>query len=179
MTMDKTETRKYIKDVVNNLISTELTYANSRFGVNFHNMHEAYSVIREEVEEADIDISELHIDFNTLWKCVKGDDDEMKLLYLILGKKQAFDAIIELIQVCAMFTKAIDSQELIMGEEAMKKFIAIYEKTDLFKHPAIELMSRLSTQLSTENQSTTRQQPVNEPTNTHTHNPTNQPETEE
>jgi len=95
---------------INQLIADELNRANEMYP-DFHSYHEAYGVLKEEIEEADHDMEYVKIHLNNVWAYTKCNDQGKALMHIGCCKERARNAIYELIQVCAMCDKAVLSLE--------------------------------------------------------------------
>ena len=92
---------------IQELAAIELDEANSKYP-QFHSPHEAYGVIKEEVEEAMHEVERLQKHLNQYWHDVKGDIPGEYIIGLM--KIDAIEAARELIQVVAMCDKALKMQ---------------------------------------------------------------------
>ena len=93
------------------LITEELTRANEKFPL-FASNHEAYAVILEEHEEVFEDLVEFDKNFELLWEAVRHNYKDYEVIdclkHMLFNAK---NAACEIIQLCAMCQKAIDSEE--------------------------------------------------------------------
>lgn len=96
---------KFIEDMVQN----ELKEANKLHSM-FSSDHEAYAVIKEEVEEAAFEFDSVSNYLSILWSKVARDQPNKKRIYDEM-KKASIRAIQEAVQVAAMCDKAIASIE--------------------------------------------------------------------
>jgi hypothetical protein len=97
-----------VKDDVIKLVSKELKSANEKFPL-FSSPHEGYAVIKEEVEEAQDNMSWCIEKLGCIWEDIKHNDNaEIESNWL---KEFAIDGACELIQVAAMAQKFMDSQD--------------------------------------------------------------------
>lgn len=94
---------------VEEMIQQELKEANKSHPM-FHSDHEAYAVIKEEIEEASFEFVSLENYLGNLWHKVVEDEPNKKRIYDEM-KKASIRAIQEAIQVAAMCDKAIASIE--------------------------------------------------------------------
>lgn len=89
-------------------IEAELTSANEKHPP-FASLHEAYAVIKEELEEAEYELGEACDSLEGAWECIKQDNAEDALKHLgwlgIHAKRLAMEAC----QVAAMCDKADQS----------------------------------------------------------------------
>ena len=100
-----------LKYQVSYLIEEELKRANKKFQPKFNSEHEAYSIIKEEVEEATEELEHVISNFNKMWWQIRYDNREQSLKYAILIKKHAILIAAESIQVAAMCNKFTNSFE--------------------------------------------------------------------
>lgn len=89
-------------------IENELQRAAVKFGDKNNSPHEAYAVIREEVEEAMEEVRELTFHLKDYWQGVKNNEREEQNKSLDDLKKRAHLAACEMIQVAAMAQKALN-----------------------------------------------------------------------
>jgi len=87
------------------LITEELERAN-KIHKEFGSTHEAYAVIKEELEEAKDDIKSASKELKAMWLAIKDDDHELADECIDELQGFAVYAIEELIQVAAMCEKA-------------------------------------------------------------------------
>lgn len=90
------------REKIMDLVAEELEDANKKYPL-FHSPHEAYAVLREEVEEAEYDIEKIKERLDCMWISVKCDtniEGHADTLYAY-----AVNGIMELIQVAAMADK--------------------------------------------------------------------------
>lgn len=93
---------------IERLAKIELAQANEKYPL-FHSQHEAYGVLKEEIEEAVDEINKLLKHEEQFWIDVKKD---IKADHIIgLMKVDAIEAVKELIQVIAMCDKALKLYE--------------------------------------------------------------------
>lgn len=97
---------KELKEAVEVLMREEYERAAESFGESFHSPHEAYAVLKEEVEEAESDLKYLKMLLEYYWCDVKKNDMEHQNSMLKEIEKTALNAACELIQVAAMAYKA-------------------------------------------------------------------------
>ncbi len=93
-----------LKGGVENLINQEYVLSSEKHGYQFSSYHEAYAVIKEEIEEAQAELGAVHKHFRIFWDGVKHDAiraDEIKRI-----AQSAHLAACELIQVATMAYKA-------------------------------------------------------------------------
>lgn len=93
---------------IQRLVNEELKEANKKYPL-FHSDHEAYAVIKEEVEECEDDMREMQMVLSYFWNRVKRDKNSDDIIQGI--KKIAMHAAAEAIQVAAMCDKALIGRE--------------------------------------------------------------------
>lgn len=94
--------------IIHNLIEEELAEANQKHPL-FHSPHEAYGVIKEEVEELHEELVACEGLLGDMWHRIRedmGTEDVLRLL-----QAHAIYAAQESIQVAAMAQKALDSMK--------------------------------------------------------------------
>lgn len=94
-------------------VATELTSANEKHPP-FASLHEAYAVIKEELEEAEYELGEACDSLEGAWECIKQDNAEDALKHLGLLGIRAKRLAMEACQVVAMCDKA---EQSLRGEE--------------------------------------------------------------
>ena len=98
---------KLIKEVTQ-LVDAEYNRAAEQHGKLHHSMHEAYAVMKEELEEAQEQIYHtdnfLNDDF---WQCVMADGASTGRMFANCIRDHAIAAAAEMIQVAAMAQKAM------------------------------------------------------------------------
>lgn len=99
-----------IKDV-ESLVDDEYRRAAAEHGPAARSPHEAYALIKEEIEEADEEMESLHQRLEHIWTGVKADETRFYPDYLRSIKKAAVLGACELIQVAAMADKALVGHE--------------------------------------------------------------------
>ena len=99
--------------MIEKLIKEEYECAVDNYG-DFNSEHEAYAIIREEVEEAYENVGHLGFWLDNFWNQVKSKEatDKVKVESITAMKRYATDAIKEFAQVAACCEKALD----LMGE---------------------------------------------------------------
>lgn len=95
---------------IDKLIEEELVRANSKFPL-FHSEHEGVAVIEEEITEANDDFVMMMERFKGFKSGVYHDETEYSAHNISMVKKSAKHAVAELLQVCAMCDKFIESKE--------------------------------------------------------------------
>ena len=83
--------------------------------------HEGYAHIKEEVEEAQVEMETLSQRLDHLWDSIKGNEDQYGPHYLAYIKKAAVLGACELIQVAAMAEKALLGYEIMKEEHKNEK----------------------------------------------------------
>ena len=99
------------KDIIEQLAAEELVDANTKHDPKFNSPHEAYAVIKEELEEMQLEVELIGDRLNMMWDCVKNDNDTMTERNLEYMKAYAVKAVQEGIQVIAMCDKALKLYE--------------------------------------------------------------------
>ena len=95
------------REKIEALVDEELTRANMDYPL-FRSPHEAYAVMREEVEEMLDNLDGIQINMRDAWECVKNDsnmEDEANMIH-----RYTVSLIQEAIQVAAMAKKVIMSE---------------------------------------------------------------------
>jgi len=100
-----------LKLEVEMLAVTELERANEKFDSEFHSTHEAYAVLKEEIEEAQEECKYINHELNCIWDYVKRNKIENALAHMKNVKEYAINLSAESVQVAAMAQKFIDSFE--------------------------------------------------------------------
>ena len=93
---------------IQKLVDKELEEANKKYPL-FHSNHEAYAVIKEEIEECEDDMREMQMVLSYFWVRTKRDKNSDDLIIGI--KKSAMHAAAEAIQVAAMCDKFLLKEE--------------------------------------------------------------------
>ena len=92
------------KETINQLVIEEYQKANEKFPM-FNSSHEAWAVLKEEVEEFENE-AKIVIESNIMcWKAVKHNNIHLQKEVLKVAMERSFDAFEELIQVMAMIHK--------------------------------------------------------------------------
>lgn len=101
-----------ISDIkIKDLIKEELIEANLSHPL-FHSTHEAYAVIKEELEETGEALAECYDALDSIWRAsIRKDDYNFYDNDLALLRNRAMHTAKEAIQVAAMAQKALDSME--------------------------------------------------------------------
>lgn len=95
------------RKIIEELVQQELKEANEKHPL-FHSPHEAYAVIKEELEELIDEVKDVCNCSDTIWYCAKNDEPVDTTLECM--RISAMYAAMESIQVAAMCQKAIDSE---------------------------------------------------------------------
>ena len=98
-----------VRKDVESLLQKELDSANKKFPL-FHSPHEGYSVILEEVQEAEEELKAVQTDVDNMWVGVKANNIG-SFAFASGLKENAIKLACEAIQVAAMAQKFIDSWE--------------------------------------------------------------------
>lgn len=93
---------------IQKLVDKELKEANKKYP-RFHSDHEAYAVIKEEIEECEEDIRKMEMVLSYFWSNTKRDKNSDNLIEGM--KKIAMHAAAEAIQVAAMCDKTLIGRE--------------------------------------------------------------------
>lgn len=83
----------------------------AKWGV-FHSAHEGYSVLLEEVEEAQEEMESLGADMKSFWRMIREDNDTEAVNIADMMYQDAIRGAAELIQVAAVCKKFIESTEV-------------------------------------------------------------------
>lgn len=106
---------------VETLVREEYGRAAAEHGAAAHSPHEGYALIKEEVEEAQVEMEALKQRLDHLWTSVKSDEDQYGPHYLIYIRKAAVLGACELIQVAAMAEKTLLGYEIMKEEHEHEK----------------------------------------------------------
>lgn len=98
---------KELLNSVSNLADQELIQANKKFS-KFNSPHEAYGVLREEIEEHEEDTKKIIGFLNAYWCTVRANNFAQMPAYLIQLKQSAIHAAAEATQIAAMAQKTLD-----------------------------------------------------------------------
>ena len=96
--MEAEKTKLYIQ----NAIEAETVNAKANWGPGYNSEHEAYAVLKEEVEEAADDIMFIQEDLEFLWNAVKGNSDKSYQASLKHIKQLAVALATEAVQIAAV-----------------------------------------------------------------------------
>lgn len=103
---------KKLIESVDLLVNEEYDRASKDHGARFHSQHEAYAVIKEEVEEAQEELIKVDSRLFDFWsKNCRRDSTEIADDTLIALKSYAINAASECIQIAAMAHKALQGVE--------------------------------------------------------------------
>ena len=92
---------------VEQLTNNELSGANEKFPM-FHSTHEAYAVLKEEIEELECEIEEIKILLSEIWQQIRLNQNNKEIIQQL--KRRALFSACKAIQVSAMAQKMIDSE---------------------------------------------------------------------
>lgn len=100
------------KEIINKLAEIELVQANHKHPELFASMHEAYAVLKEELEETSEELELCNYGLDQIWCGTKSDD--YKLVHDALDplEQHSWQCVAEAIQVLAMCKKARLSMEV-------------------------------------------------------------------
>lgn len=93
-----------MKEAIEKLVAEELARANAKFSP-FNSRHEGAAVIREEIEEAEIELQNLQIKHNIFWQYVKHKGEPAERHYVKQMRHISARLAEEAIQVAAMCDK--------------------------------------------------------------------------
>lgn len=98
---------KILSKAVGDLVQQEYALASEQHGPRFHSLHEAYAVMKEELEEAEheFDIAKDKLD-EDFWRGVRFDSELKCEKNAQLIQERAEKAAAEMIQLAAMAYKA-------------------------------------------------------------------------
>lgn len=97
---DKTE------KIVDELINEEYQNAIKKHGDGYHSSHEGYAILKEEIEEVDVEIRDLERWLDEFWESVKNNNDYYELKDCVEELEVCVEnAIKELAQVGAVLQK--------------------------------------------------------------------------
>lgn len=99
------------KEKILALAAEELADANTKHPPTFSSQHEAYAVLKEEVEEVECELELCKDKLEMMWLCVKNDDSRNANTNVRYMKAYAIRAVQELVQVVAMCDKALNCTE--------------------------------------------------------------------
>lgn len=84
---------------------------NDNYVDRYHSLFEGYAILKEEVEEVKELIECFDNDFYRLWTYIKANNPQLINVYANGLKINAEETIKELAQVCAVFTKLLNTLE--------------------------------------------------------------------
>lgn len=94
-----------LKDSVSNLADHELIRAKGEYG-EFNSRHEAYAVLKEEIEEMQEELNDLDISLTMIWEGIKNDNESEDMQNTLgYAEKEITSALAEGVQVLAMVRK--------------------------------------------------------------------------
>ena len=93
------------QELVNGVCMLEFSNAVEKHGKTFNSMHEAWAVLKEEVEEVGFDLAELQSNFRTMWQSVRMNNNEDFMEGVNSIQNSAIRAMMELAQVWAVCEK--------------------------------------------------------------------------
>lgn len=108
---------KNIVNGVSALVTNEKERAGKEYGKFFHTAHEGYAIMKEEVEEANHDMSGCERLINDLWECVKKNNNGTAVMAAREIYRRASFLAMESVQVAAMAEKFIESYPTWSGKE--------------------------------------------------------------
>lgn len=95
------------RDEINRLAEIELQEANKKYPL-FHSQHEAYAVLKEEVEEMMEEADRCHTELEKMWTNTREDFGCTYIIQQLRG--HALYCVQEAIQVIAMCDKTLQSK---------------------------------------------------------------------
>lgn len=90
------------------LVEKELAAANERFP-QFHSAHEGWSVIQEEIEECEYELTAIYEEQKRTWDAIRGNGDPRDYVFLMMAC--AKNLACEAIQVAAMCRKFMEMED--------------------------------------------------------------------
>ena len=96
------------RNIIEQLAAEELVDANTKHDPKFNSPHEAYAVLKEELEEAEHEMRQCMERLAVMWVCVKNDDIIQTQKNIAYIKAYATSLVQEGIQVVAMCDKALN-----------------------------------------------------------------------
>lgn len=94
---------------IEELVKEELREANEKHPL-FSSAHEAYAVIKEEVEEVEDELEKIETDIEIIWQSIKTNERDFREHRIKAIKANAENLAAKAIQVAAMCQKMIDSE---------------------------------------------------------------------
>jgi hypothetical protein len=92
---------------INEAVTLEFVNAVQTYGAKYNSLHEAYAVLKEEVEEADDDFDFIKDYLNSLWTEVKGNDKKAVKESAYMIAYNAIELAKEAVQIAAVAKKII------------------------------------------------------------------------
>ena len=99
---------KKTKELITQACKAELSNAKS-YGEFYNSPHEAYAILKEEVEETTDNLKSVIRLLNTIWQNIKDNDDEELVANILTLKSYALLTVFEAVQVCAVSEKFKES----------------------------------------------------------------------
>lgn len=99
---------KKTKELVVQACKEELRNAKS-FGEFYNSPHEAYAILKEEIEETKDNLSLVEKRLENIWQNIKDNDDEELVANILTLKSYALLTVFEAVQVCAVSEKFKES----------------------------------------------------------------------
>lgn len=99
---------KKTKELVVQACKEELINAKS-FGEFYNSPHEAYAILKEEIEETKDNLSLVEKRLEDIWQNIKDNDDEELVANILTLKSYALLTVFEAVQVCAVSEKFKES----------------------------------------------------------------------
>lgn len=90
---------------INSACLFELESAEKKWGNTYHSLHEGWAVLKEEIEEADFNLSMVKSQAHGLWLAVKEGNSEWGETCLKAIQENAIECMMELAQVWAVCEK--------------------------------------------------------------------------
>lgn len=99
---------KKTKELIVQACKEELRNAKT-FGEFYNSPHEAYAILKEEIEETKDNLSRVETLLNDIWQNIKDNDDEELTANIITLKSYAILTVFEAVQVCGVSEKFKES----------------------------------------------------------------------
>lgn len=99
---------KKTKELIVQACKEELRNAKT-FGEFYNSPHEAYVILKEEIEETKDNLSRVENLLNDIWQNIKDNDDEELVANILTLKSYALLTVFEAVQVCAVSEKFKES----------------------------------------------------------------------
>lgn len=100
-----------MNEIIESLIQTELQKAESKFKP-INSSHEGYSIIKEEVEELEYELTQIKSCNDYLWQSIKVNNTEEQREFVDYIYKHSINTIKEAIQVATMAKRYIKDLKL-------------------------------------------------------------------